>query len=314
MKFSFLGLGHEAPQLQLYGKLPIAKDYLRIGCGEGSGRELREWLDRTFGTARAGEELELEEPWSFLGQGGQAPLQGCLWPSTDAGEHRKFPFIVFVERRAKALSADFEQGNLAQAESVWRELALVREHCLAAPDGARLLEQNRGRTIDLASLEEGTAAAADFDAWVAALWPEERLDGLFEILARVEELARRRHAGPYRMPLVRELPVRDQVIGWTVLLRALGALPADEIPTLFFPPRQLVSSFAPACLVLSRAPLSDDAVVWLTTPGGDGSLGPADFSQRHAAVLESGSSPPETETRLRESLGQALASFRARGS
>lgn len=314
VKFSFLGLGHESPPLQLYGKLPIAKDYLRIGCAEGSGRELREWLDRTFGTARAGEELELDESWNFLGQGSQSPLQGCLWPSADAGEHRKFPFTVFVERRAKALLADLERGSLAQAESVWHELAETRERCLAASDGARLLEQNRGREIELDAIDEVPGAAAEFDAWVNALWPDERLDGLFELLARVEELARERYAGPYRLPLVRDLPQRDQVVGWTAILRALGALPEDEIPTLFFPPRQLVASSAPASLVISRAPLADDAVVWLTTASGDGSLGPADFSQRHDAELDSESSPPEAQTPLRESLREALASFRTRGS
>ena len=33
--FSFLR--KESVALQLYGKLPLAKDYLRIGCGQGAG-------------------------------------------------------------------------------------------------------------------------------------------------------------------------------------------------------------------------------------------------------------------------------------
>lgn len=313
MKFSFLGLGHESPALQLYGKLPVAKDYLRIGCGEGSARDLREWLDRTFGATRgADDELELAEPLRFLGQGTKDPLQGCLWPSADAGEQRKFPFTVLVERRAKSLLADLERGNLAQAEGLWRELAETRERCLAAQDGQQLLAAQRGREMELASIEEAAGAAADFDAWVAALWPEEQ-DGLSELFQRLQALVRDRYAGPFRLPLVRDLPLRDQVIAWTRVLRALGALAGDELPTLFFPAPQLVTSSLSASLVISARPLGDDAVVWLTTAGGDRSLGPADFSQRHDARLPSGSSPPEAAIWLCASLPQALASFRARG-
>lgn len=313
MKFSFLGMGQESPPLQLYGKLPVAKDYLRIGCGDGSARDLREWLDRTFGTTRSSEDdLVLEEPMRFLGQGAKDPLEGCIWPSADAGELRKFPFTVFVERRSKALLADFDEGNLAEAEGVWRKLAETRETCLASSDGQKMLEEHRGREVDLGSFEKVTGAPADLDAWVGALWPEERLDGLFEIFARVDELARGGHAGPYRLPIVRDLPVRDQVIAWTVVLRTVGALPADEVPTLFFPPRTLVSSAAPGSLVISPKPLTDDQVVWLTTPGGEGALGPADFSQSREAELDG--SPPEGETWLRDSLREALASHRARGT
>jgi hypothetical protein len=97
VKFNFLGRGNENAALQLYGKLPLAKDYLRIGCGDGAGRDLREWLDRTFGTGR--DQLVLHEPLRFIGQGEKEPLQGILWPSSDAGGLRLFPFTLFVERR-----------------------------------------------------------------------------------------------------------------------------------------------------------------------------------------------------------------------
>ncbi len=315
MRFSFLGKGQESPALQLYGKLPVAKDYLRIGCGEGSAREVREWLDRTFGALRSDdEELDLDEPLRFLGLGKREPLQGCLWPSTDAGGHRKFPFTLFVERRAKALLADLDPGRLSQAESVWRQLDEIRERCLAAPDGERLLAAQRGRELDLEAFEEASGAAADLDAWVGALWPEERQDGLHGNVRDVERLARGGHAGPYRLPLVRELPLRDQVGAWTAVLQALGALPADEVPTLFFPPHSLVSSGAPASLVVSRDPLDDERIVWLTRRGREESLGPADFAQRRDVQLESGWSPPEATVWLRDSLQEALVEFQRGGS
>ena len=38
----------EIAPIELYGKLPIAKDYLRIGGGTGAGIALRDWLDQGF--------------------------------------------------------------------------------------------------------------------------------------------------------------------------------------------------------------------------------------------------------------------------
>ena len=279
MKFSFLGLGSESPSLQLYGKLPVAKDYLRIGCGDGSARELREWLDRTFGTVRdRNEPLTLPEPLRFVGVDDREPLQGCVWPSTDAGGHRAFPFTVLVERRRKALSADLEDGNLSQAEAVWRRLAEARERCLQADDGQALLAEQRGTELDLEDSEVVAGAPADLDAWVASLWPDDRLDGLFDLFRRLAEVARGAHRGPYRLPLVRTLPMRDQVAAWVRVLRRLEAVPKATLPTLFFPSPSLVPSSEPAALVAWAGPLRDDDVEWLTT-GDDGvGLGAADLA------------------------------------
>jgi len=311
MKFSFLGQGQETPPLQLYGKLPVAKDYLRIGCGDGAGRELREWLDRTFGTVRdASAALTLAGPLRFIGQGDRSPLQGYLWPSADAGERRSFPFTVFIERRRKALLADLDQGNLAEAEGVWRVLAEARDSGLGSADGQALLDEFRGRDVDVQDIEEVVGAPADLDSWVAAIWGADGRDELMALFERVGQLARDAHAGPYRLPLVCGLPLRDQVIAWTHLLRELGALALDEVPTLFFPPRALVPSSEPACLVVSRRPLRDDEVTWLTaTPEED--LGPADFAAGIGGADPDDGPGPDGDVWLRESL---LAAVRASGA
>jgi hypothetical protein len=308
VKFSFLGMGQESSPLQLYGKLPLAKDYLRIGCGDGSAREMREWLDRTFGTARsATEQLVLGEPLRFLGQGDKEPLQGCLWPSSDAGGLRQFPFTVFVVRRRKALLADLEAG-LAEAEGVWRTLEETRERCLSIEDGRAMLDEHRGREVEVSSSANVASEPADLDSWVGALWPEQGLDGLNALFARLAELARNRHLGPYRMPLVRELPLRDQVVAWTSLLASLGALESDEIPTLFFPSPSLVPPPDPACLLVSRKALADDQVAWLTAS--DEALGPGDFAPGRDGNAPAPASPSAgaSATKLRESLRAAWVS------
>jgi hypothetical protein len=304
---SFFGVGRENPSLQLYGKLPVAKDFLRIGCAEGSGRDLRDWLDRTFGTIRQpSEALVLSEALCFLGQGGKEPLQGCLWPSSDEGELRRFPFTLFVARKLKALASDFESG-LREAEGVWRVLAEAREQCLATTDGHHALSEQRGRQIDVGSTERVESPAADFDTWVATLWPEDGLEGLFALVEILRDLGGGGYEGPYRMPLVCDLPLRDQVMAWKALLQVLGALPPDGLPTSFFPLRALVPLSTLSSVLLSRRPLSDDQVRWLIEPVGGGSLGPGDLSLRRDEVPEHLSSPPDARVRLRDSLRAALA-------
>lgn len=307
--FSFLG--RESPSVQLYGKLPVAKDYLRLGCGEGPARELREWLDRAFGGSMdASSQLVLGEPLRYLGQSDREPLQGVLWPSSDAGGLRLFPFTLCVSRKRKVLTQDLEDG-LGQAEGVWRQLTSLREECLTASDGQELLARLRGRELELAEAERVAGESADLDAWVAALWPEDGLDGLFELFAEVQALARSGHAAPFRVPLVRGLPLRDQVLGWVSAFRALGALDG-ELPSLFFSMRSLGASGGLASLVLARRPLTEDQAVWLLPVREDLELGPADFLPAFVEEEPAVSSPPEGETPLRESLRAALDSFRSR--
>jgi hypothetical protein len=312
VSFSFLGLGQESPALQLYGKLPVAKDYLRVGCGEGSGRELREWLDRAFGAVReASEQPVLREPLRFLGQGSKEPLLGLVWPSSDAGGLRSFPFTLFVARRKRALAADLDAG-LAEAEGLWRLLAELRDRCLGFAEGREVLDDVRGREVELAACAPVESSAADFEAWIGALWPQQGLDGLFALFAAIGELARARHAGPYRLPLVRELSMRDQVLAWIALLRTLGALPQGEVPTLFFPPRSLAPPPELASLVVSRDPLSGEEIPWLTAAAGDAGLGAGDFTRSHDGSTATAPPSGGSGARLSDSLRDALAAFGAR--
>jgi hypothetical protein len=305
--FSFLGRGQEHPALQLYGKLPLAKDYLRVGCGDGAGRDLREWLDRTFGTGR--EELVLHEPLRFLGQGAKDPLQGILWPSSDVGGLRKFPFTLFVERRRKAVLADLARG-LTEAEGVWRLLAEERERCLAFEDGRELLDDHRGRELEIGADLVVADEHADLDAWVEALWGRDAgLDGLRAACTRIAALVRERYAGPYRLPLVRELPLRDQVLAWVHVLRTLGGLADDELPTLFFPPRSLAAPGGVGSLVVSPVPLGDERVGWLTAAPGDPACGAGDLAAECAEPA--GDASVEGARPLRDSLREVLASLPA---
>jgi hypothetical protein len=307
-------LGRERAQIELYGKLPLAKDYLRVGCGEGAGRELREWLDQGFGSARdAASQPVLPEPLRFFGQAEGSPLQGWLWPSSDEGGKRSFPFAVFVERRKKALVQDLELG-LERSETLWRELESVREDGARALDGARFLESVRGRELALHELKPRAHARADLDDWLAALWPGELLDGLRSVLEDLRELARSGRSGPWRLPLARALPVVDQVLAWILALRELEALERAELPTLFLPASAGLFSgpaLGPAWVVASNAPLASDQVAWLLAPQTGQPLGERDMWR----ASESDSRPradADQASSLRDSMRGILASLRAR--
>ena len=137
----------ENAQVQFYGKLPLAKDYLRLGLGEGPGQLLRDWLDTTFSGASREALPELAWPARFLiGDAWQNCFMGTLVPSTDAGGHRAFPFLVGIERRRRAVLDDLAAG-LPVAGVVWQELRLVRERCTTHADGRALLAAERGAEV-----------------------------------------------------------------------------------------------------------------------------------------------------------------------
>lgn len=302
---SFFGLGGaEKPPLQLYGKLPLAKDYLRVGCSQGSGLELRNLLDRTFGSTRAGEgELVLSQPLRFVGFDAREPLQGCIWPSSDNGGHRRFPFTLFVERKRRALEVDLASGA-ATSEALWRRLVLEYEACLACGDGRELLEAKRGAAIDLGGLEAIPGAAAHFETWLAALWPDDRERGCAALVAELARVAGSTKV--FRLPLVTALPIGDQMLAWCRVLEHVGAIEREGWPTLFAPFAPVVAQGEVAALVAIAGRVAPEHVTWFAARAAE-ALGPGDClglaARRAAPVGEA----PVGDGPLARALGKLLA-------
>lgn len=303
---SFFGLGAaERPPLQLYGKLPLAKDYLRVGCSQGGGLELRTLLDRTFGSTRAGEhELVLAQPLRFVGFDEREPLQGCIWPSSDNGGHRRFPFTLFVERKRRACAADLASGGAA-AEAVWRRLVLEYEACLACSDGRELLEARRSTVIDVGGLETVPGAAADLETWLAALWPADGERGFGALVAELARAARTTKV--FRLPLVSALPIVDQMLAWCRVLEHVGAVEHQAWPTLLAPFAPIVRADDTLALVAIAGRVALEHVDWFAV-GSAGSLGPGDclgLAAPRAAVGEA----PATDEPLARALEKLLAAI-----
>ncbi|HVR11184.1 MAG TPA: TagF domain-containing protein [Thermoanaerobaculia bacterium] len=85
-----------------YGKLPVYKDFLRLGMSGGEAQAFRQWLDRGFSRFwEADEVCSAHHPIAGHGfvlgwSGAPGRLAGCLWGSHDQGELRRFPFALFV--------------------------------------------------------------------------------------------------------------------------------------------------------------------------------------------------------------------------
>jgi len=304
----------EAPELQLYGKLPLAKDYLRVGASKGAGRDLREWLDYAFSSrAVQGAPPRFAWPARFvLGAVPGEPLMGTVWPSSDTGGERDFPFTLFVTRRRAALVKALLEG-LAGLEPMWRELSACHASIERFSDGLAFLAEMRGRAFSVDEPTPATGGPAEripWDAWVSALWPKDKQAGLVKVLVSLAELRQSDSSGALRLPLVANRPALPQVHGWWSALVGLKLVRPGEVPSVFFPLQDL-SGREPAFVLFLTQPLGHQHVEWLGSTRAQARLGPGDFATSLPAL-----SPPTPTTEntpdLAVSMRGALATARAR--
>lgn len=298
----------EVAEVELYGKLPIAKDYLRVGGGEGSGIAFRDWMDRGFSPTRGGEHRPtLAWPGRFIvADHSGDPLMGCSWPSSDSGGLRPFPFAAFLSRRRKPLLAAWEDGGVT-LRPLWDQLTGVFTAHRSYGDGQSYLAAMRGRSTSIAKPAKSSPQRVDFDLWFSTAWPEGGQEELVDVLAALKRLAPRE--GPIRLPVVAGLPVIPQVHAWWIALTELGLLSADEVPTAFFPLHG-EDLTAPHFVAFFTGPLHPSDQPWLAAPASK--LGPGDFAT--PVVRAVADVPPVSEATppLAESMRGPLISARAR--
>jgi hypothetical protein len=303
----------EAPYLQAYGKLPLAKDYLRVGASQGHGRALREWLDHAYsGSVNAkGEAPSLPWPARFIvGCGADEPLMGSIWASSDRGGERPFPFALFVERRRKLLASELGEDETALA-AIWDELERAYEHHRGVADGESYLAWMRERSLAPKDLRQSRLDRVSWDTWVRALWPEDGLDALQEILVSLMRLGRVGHRRPLRLPLVQDLPVYPQVHAWSSAIAAAQLLPKGELPTHFFPQAPQNGSEPSFCTFFLSAIGPADAA-WIAPKSVHGDLGEGDYTPPVPHRAGADGPTPEHAPLLADSLRGAIATARAR--
>ncbi|MBK9386845.1 MAG: DUF2094 domain-containing protein [Planctomycetes bacterium] len=303
----------EAPYLQAYGKLPLAKDYLRVGASQGHGRALREWLDHAYSGSVAAKGAAPSLPWPgrfVIGGGADEPLMGSIWASSDRGGERPFPFAIFIERRRKALLTELGEDQSALS-STWGEIESAYEHHRGVADGESFLAWVRERSLALKELPSAALERLPWDLWVRSLWPEEGQDELLEILVSLMRLGSVAHRRPLRLPLVQDLAVYPQVHAWCSALSAAQLLGKGELPTIFFP-QATQSGSEPSFCTFFFAPLGPTDAAWIAPKSAHGDLGEGDYTPTVARRAGAEPVAPEHAPLLADSLRGAIATARAR--
>ena len=265
------------PELSLYGKLPLAKDYLRIGCGKGAALELREWLDQAFST-RAEAPLALARAMRFVvGAANGDPAVGCLWNSSDEGGKRPFPFALLVVRPRREARAALSDG-LAALDGWWGALESLHASLERYADGRALLEDLRGRALEPRAGGAARSEPLDGARWVRAVWPAEREDGLAAAARAIGEWRRQGRRAPLRLPLAEGAPAAEQVHAWLAALARGGALAADALPNVFLP-QDGGDAPTPPFALLAPGPLRPEIAAWLAAPGSGEEPRPGDLAR-----------------------------------
>lgn len=143
--------GSEAVTLNVFGKLPIYKDFISIGLTEKPAQEFKDWISNGFSKRYAAREEYrggVIPQFSFLlrlPESGRC-VAGVLWGSHDEGGLRQFPFTLFCvvpdsrtftfplvaldylrvfEQHAGEIRRNYQSGGALQAfYSVYRGLRL----------------------------------------------------------------------------------------------------------------------------------------------------------------------------------------------
>lgn len=310
----------ETPPLQIYGKLPLAKDYLRLGFGEDVGITARDWVDAVFSGGGGRRAPKTAWPLRFLiGEAWQGSMQGLMFPSSDAGGLRPFPFLLAVARQERALVDDLE-GGMPIAGSIWQLLHDRWQAVSSFQDGRGLLAAWRGNEIDVAGAAASPPAAVALDAWLAALWPGAGRAGLE---ADLDRLARLPADEPVRLPLAWGGSVRQQVVAWLELLGRLGLSGGRSVPTMFLPavnapPPQAEEPagtvpLGPAALVVFRSGPRVEHGAWLDASG-EGPRGAGDLAAGRPVVTLDAAPVAEGAPSLAASLRASVTNYlRRRG-
>lgn len=235
----------EAFGLNLYGKLPIYKDFISSGFTEEGSKEFRDWLGNGFSRRWSlleeykGAEIPLH---TFLLPlpGGRRSVAGALWGSHDEGGLREFPFTLFsVVPQGRAVADPFVA--LSFLEVYEERAAFIRRVFGAGKTLSSFYEMFRGARVDVpirkpAKIAEGVekeARAVTLGDFAESLLGPSAPGEWPRFLARLKTACGHppgQGAGAVRVPLGNLLPAELQVQVWLTWLEGQGAL-EDRTPS-----------------------------------------------------------------------------------
>lgn len=235
----------ESYALNLYGKLPIYKDFISSGFTEEGTKDFRDWLGNGFSRRWSvleeyrGEEIPFHT-FLFALPGGKRTVAGALWGSHDEGGLRQFPFTLFsVLPQGRPISDPFVA--LSCLEVFAQKADFIRRNFLHGRTVASFYEAFRGarievpvkRPVRIAEGVEKEARGVVLGDFAESLFGENAVAEWPRFLTRLRTACRHSQgpgAGALRLPLGNLLPAELQVQIWLTWLEAEGCL-ADRGPS-----------------------------------------------------------------------------------
>lgn len=262
-----IGPIHESAA-SLFGKLPVAADFLRRRCAAGAGASFREWLGQA---ASAGDGIAVAWRTLHLAEGYPEAIVAHVEPSADATGHRRFPVAVYAAIPRDALGKDAPE-RFARAVPAWNTLAgtarAVRSASIAELDATLDLQTVR---IDAdAPNPDGPVPLRAIAAIEGRLRPGFAAR-MWRLRAVLNDLAARRFRGPdipcLPLPLPPEGSTEAYGFTWLKILAALGVGGEGDAPlSVAMPPADAAAESGQAELrLLPRPPLAKDAAEWLSS-------------------------------------------------
>ena len=294
--------------LGVYGKLPLSKEFLRIGCADGAGHAFYTWVNEGFDAAvrRSGSrDVDVGDwRWLFAPEGFKECVLATVRTSTDHGGLRSFPFICFVCVRCERLG-DGLSGRVSAARNLWEQLEAADEVLSKAPDlhafketqGAWEIHDDPNAELDLASFE-----------W-AVLEPDiaEQASAFHEFIGAATVLDSARIPGA-RLPALR-IPIHTGLPAFEQTVAALEALSTGR-PALVERPALSVAISGPSTTkggsawLVARPPRPSDFSVMTT--GASGAFHPDPGGEMAKVEIEARS---EFAERFRSVLGAPEATL-----
>lgn len=265
--------------LSAYGKLPIYKDYIQWECRMGGAAQFRQWLDEAFGIRWP----EFEDKNAPV----RAPMRGLLllpngrhavvasiWPSSDEGGLRRFPFALFGAFGRGSVVGRGVHGALAAAEPLWRCFDREFEALGACGDISAVYSylQKSGSEVCEGLDLNGAAQVLDVSQWFESLDPEDpvgyRLQverNLRQMLAAYRGYPEQGESLAVRLPLCSRYSLGLQVEAWArAISENLEKCPV--FPSMVIEPPAVQRPGGSVCLVW-REIKPEDARLFAPDPG-----------------------------------------------
>lgn len=212
--------------LAAYGKLTLYKDYINLECNDGPAAEFKSWMDKAFGMTFeqfGGRSVTLDFPSRMLLslQGGKSYAVATIWPSTDEGGLRKFPFSFFTVIPKSTLAGKSVPDGLLLLNPIWRAIDACYQGAKGLANIEAFYQEFRGQRLDSQPdpAEESQPLAPG--EWIRSFAPDgvagypKRLTGMVAaLIAACRDLSDVTDALAIRLPVAQGLPFVAQLAAW----------------------------------------------------------------------------------------------------